>query len=153
MKKLLFVLSTSILLIACQQKNTTPIEETTVDLPSQNEINEETEELKISSAHLLLSPALFKAKLDNKEDNVVLIDVRTSQELAESGKIEDAINIDFYASDFEQQIKAIDVETPIMIYCRSGNRSGQAAAMLKEWGYKQVYDLKGGFLAWTEANY
>jgi rhodanese-related sulfurtransferase len=40
-----------------------------------------------------------------------------------------------------------------MLFCRSGGRSGEAASLLKEMGFKQVYDLNGGYNAWLEAGY
>lgn len=112
----------------------------------------ESEELEIASAHLLLSPALFKVKLENGGD-YLLLDVRTAEELAENGFINGAKNIDYYAADFNEQIEAMNRNVPVMLYCRSGGRSGQTAAMMKELGFKQVYDLNGGYNAWLEAGY
>ena len=81
------------------------------------------------------------------------MDVRTAEELAENGFIEGAKNIDFYAADFQVQIEAMNKDVPVMLYCRSGGRSGQTAAMMKELGFSQVYDLNGGYNAWLQAGY
>lgn len=86
----------------------------------------------------------FKAMLDG---DIQLIDVRTSQEVA-AGKIGDASNIDFYASDFKDQIAKLDKNKRTLIYCASGGRSGNAAQMMKSMGFKEVYDLQGGYRGW-----
>lgn len=86
------------------------------------------------------------AKLVN-EGNGLVLDVRTDQEF-NSGHIEGATQIDFFSPDFQQKIKALDTNKPVYVYCRSGNRSGQAAKMMKQLGFKEVYNLQGGVGAW-----
>ena len=102
---------------------------------------------KIESAHLKLVPSLFKMKLENSP-GITLLDIRTAEELAENGFIEGAQNLDFYNPGFKNKIEAMSRDMPVMLYCRSGGRSGEAAAMMKEMGFKQVYDLNGGYNAW-----
>ncbi|MCB9053053.1 MAG: rhodanese-like domain-containing protein [Lewinellaceae bacterium] len=81
-------------------------------------------------------------------DGRQLIDVRTPEEYNE-GHIEGAVNIDFYADDFEQQLQQkLDKGKPVLLYCRSGSRSAQSAEQMKALGFKEMYDLKGGFMAW-----
>lgn len=76
------------------------------------------------------------------KQGAVVIDVRTAEEFA-SGHLENAINIPF------QQIVAganhykLAKDTPIMLYCRSGNRSGKANQMLIQQGYTQTYNGGG----------
>ena len=80
-----------------------------------------------------------------------LVDVRTPEEYAE-GHIRDAVNIDWQADDFMQQVAAkLDKDCPVMVYCRGGKRSAAAYAKLDRAGYR-VYNLLGGFMAWTEAS-
>lgn len=97
----------------------------------------------------LIVAAEFKTKVENKK--VQLIDVRTPKEYNE-GHIKDAENIDFYDPTFYNQMNNLNKDEPIYIYCRSGGRSGNAAAQLKEQGFKEVYDLKGGILNWKKQN-
>lgn len=82
--------------------------------------------------------------------NGLLLDVRTNQEYAE-GHLKGSKQIDFYRPDFKTQLEALDKETPVYIYCRSGGRSGNAAKMMKDMGFKEVYNLEGGIGAWQRA--
>ena len=85
------------------------------------------------------------------DTNVVVLDVRTASEFAEE-HLERAINIDYHQSDFVEKAKAtLPLDKKIAIYCRSGRRSAGAAGKLSEEGYKLV-NLKGGIIAWKEAN-
>ena len=80
-------------------------------------------------------------------DDVEVIDVRTPEEFAE-GHIDGAVMIDFYADSFADDIAALDPDATYLVYCRSGNRSGQTTALMAELGFDQVYDLDGGVIAW-----
>ncbi len=82
-----------------------------------------------------------------KADSVVLLDVRTPQEYAE-GHIDGALNINIQSDDFRQRAeKELSKDSTILIYCRSGRRSMEAAGILSELGYK-VVNLKGGIIEW-----
>ncbi len=54
-----------------------------------------------------------------------------------------------YRSDFREEVAKLDPNVPVYVYCRSGNRSGQAAKMMKSMGFKTVYNLEGGMGAWA----
>lgn len=83
-------------------------------------------------------------------DEVQLVDVRTPQEV-DQGTIAGAMHIDFYADDFQAQLEEkLDKDKPVYLFCRSGNRSNQAANMMAEMGFTKVYDLDGGWIAWSE---
>lgn len=77
------------------------------------------------------------------------VDVRTPEEVAD-GTIAGAINIDFKADDFLSKFSALSKDQPVYLFCRSGNRSGQATELLIKEGYKEIYDLKGGYSAYDE---
>ncbi|MBQ6751036.1 MAG: rhodanese-like domain-containing protein [Bacteroidaceae bacterium] len=82
---------------------------------------------------------------------VVILDVRTAEEYAE-GHIPGAILIDQSKEDFVDQAKhLLPKDKTIAIYCRSGRRSANAAGKLVGAGFKCV-NLKGGIMAWKEAN-
>ena len=85
------------------------------------------------------------------DTNVVVLDVRTAAEFAE-GHIQRAILIDQGQRDFVEKAKAaLPTDKTIAVYCRSGRRSANAAGRLADVGYKCV-NLKGGIIAWQEAN-
>jgi len=82
------------------------------------------------------------------EKDVQLIDVRTVREF-NSGHIEGAINVDFFLrNNFLKYFKTLDKDKPIYLYCRSGVRSQNSAKVLVQLGFNEIYDLKGGILAW-----
>ena len=80
-------------------------------------------------------------------DGVTVIDVRTPEEFA-AGHIDGATMIDFYADTFADQIGALDQDATYLLYCQSGNRSGQAVALMQQLGFRQVYDMAGGVVAY-----
>jgi len=84
------------------------------------------------------------------DPNVVVLDVRTFDEFKD-GHLEGAVNIDQAQSDFIQKAKeAMPSDKTIAVYCRSGRRSASAAERLAAEGYEAV-NLKGGIIAWKEA--
>lgn len=93
----------------------------------------------------LVSADAFKELM--KVENSQLIDVRTPEEYAQ-GKIGDAKNINFYDGDFRDRIAGLDKKAPVLIYCASGGRSGKAVSMMKEMGFVEIHELKGGYRAW-----
>jgi len=72
-------------------------------------------------------------------DSRVVIDVRSPAEVAE-GAITGAAVLDFNSGEFEAKIRDYDRNTAYLVYCRSGNRSGQAVAIMKELGFTDVID-------------
>ena len=84
-----------------------------------------------------------------KGDSVQLLDVRTPLEYAE-GHIAGALNINVQSDDFQQVAeKELSKDSTILVYCRSGRRSMNAAEILTKLGYK-VINLKGGIIEWRE---
>ncbi len=90
-------------------------------------------------------------KLISTDKTVQLIDVRTPQEVA-SGYIVNAININSAEADFQAKLSNLDKSKPVAVYCGVGGRSGRAAALLTQMGFKTVYDLEGGMTAWKSQN-
>jgi len=88
----------------------------------------------------LVSPAESVALVGG---GVTVIDVRTPEEFAD-GHLDGATLIDFYDADFAEQIAELPADQEYLVYCRSGNRSGQAVQIMEGLGFDQVYDLDGG---------
>lgn len=80
--------------------------------------------------------------------NAVILDVRTEEEI-EEGYIAGAQFIDFYqGAGFLEAIDALDKSKSYYIYCRSGNRSGQACAIMNSRGFENTFNLAGGIQEW-----
>jgi rhodanese-related sulfurtransferase len=79
----------------------------------------------------------------------VIIDVRTAPEFS-SGHMENDINIDIYKTDFKSSISALDRNSKYLIYCQTGIRSAQAARIMDDLGFKEIYDLNGGIAQWIQ---
>jgi rhodanese-related sulfurtransferase len=78
-----------------------------------------------------------------------LIDVRRDHEFAE-GHLAGARQIEM--NDLTAQSESIPKDRTVVFYCRSGNRSGMAAAAFREAGY-DAHNMAGGITAWAEAGY
>ena len=79
---------------------------------------------------------------------VVILDVRTPAEFA-SGHIAGAVNVDFESGSFDQDIQKLENSKTYAVYCRSGNRSGQATSIMAKNGFSSVFNLNGGVIDWT----
>ncbi len=94
-----------------------------------------------------LSQEEWVAQLE-KDDNACILDVRTDDEVAD-GYIPDAKHIDIYlGQEFIDQLQELDKSKNYYVYCRSGNRSGQACAIMNSIGFENVFNLEGGFMNW-----
>jgi rhodanese-related sulfurtransferase len=82
------------------------------------------------------------------ESGVVILDVRTPGEFAE-GYIEGARMIDFQGGSFETEIASLDKNATYAVYCRSGNRSGQAVKIMQDAGFLNLINLEGGVIDWA----
>lgn len=94
----------------------------------------------------VLTPTEFHDAITQNKD-VQLVDARTLPEF-EEGHLQDALNIDVLETDFSTKAEKLDLQKPVYVYCRSGKRSAKAAEILKELGFKEIYDMQGGYLQW-----
>ena len=99
-------------------------------------------------AETSLNPEDFIIKYKTTR-NAILLDVRTEAEVKE-GALPNIQNI-VYDDSFGDKLDGLSKETPIFVYCAAGKRSAKAAEIMKEKGFKEVYQLKGGLNAWKEA--
>lgn len=112
---------------------------------SDAQVKSTTENSQESTINQVVSAKEFKEKLG--DENIQLIDVRTAEEY-NAGKIGNASNIDFYGDNFQNELEKLDKSKPVMVYCASGGRSGKTANIMKSMGFKEVYDLSGGYKGW-----
>jgi rhodanese-related sulfurtransferase len=101
-----------------------------------------------SSSAIDLSVTEFSAKV--AEAGVITLDVRTPGEFAE-GYIQGARLIDFQSGNFENEIATLDKNATYAVYCRSGNRSGQAVRVMQDAGFTNVFNMNGGVIDWANA--
>ena len=95
-----------------------------------------------------LSQSNWTTQLESDSKSVIL-DVRTDQEV-EGGKIPKALHIDIYkGQEFISELEKLDKTLSYYVYCRSGNRSGQACSVMQKMGFESTSNLVGGFLKWT----
>ena len=97
-----------------------------------------------------LVPPTIAADVLTDQVDVVVLDVRTPEEFAEA-RIAGAINVDYYAADFRDQVDQLDKDVTYVLYCRSGNRSEDANRIMRELGFAEVYEVDGGIVAWNGA--
>ncbi|SDS01618.1 Rhodanese-related sulfurtransferase [Formosa sp. Hel1_31_208] len=82
------------------------------------------------------------------DKNAVILDVRTPEEVA-LGIIPNALHIDIYKGQgFIDEVKQLDTSKNYYVYCKVGGRSGQACSVMNQLGFKNTYNLIGGFTAW-----
>jgi rhodanese-related sulfurtransferase len=89
------------------------------------------------------------AKLAADKGNAIL-DVRTSREYA-AGHLAGALNLDIHSPDFEKKAGEIGKDKTCLVYCASGVRSVKACKVLGQLGFVKIYNLPGGFGAWSQA--
>ena len=133
MKKIVILTFLLATLFACgnAKTNSTETENTTTS-------TEQTPSVKVLSQENLATKM--------QDSNVVVIDVRTPQEVS-SGYIKGADKfIDINGSNFQSEINNLDKSKTYIMYCRSGARSGRAADYMIENGFTDVYNLSGGIL-------
>ena len=103
-------------------------------------------------ANELWSVTELKTKIDQSNEPLVLLDVRTVEEF-ESGHIRNSINI-----PHEILLSNIDLvseynDEQLVVYCRSGKRASLVIEALKKHGFTDVVDIEGDILAWSQSNY
>jgi len=86
---------------------------------------------------------------ENKD--ITLLDVRTEDEFS-SGHLAHALNININDAGFTGEVEKLDKNKPVYVYCLSGGRSSNAATYLAQQGFKEVYNLQGGIIAWKNAD-
>jgi len=89
-------------------------------------------------------------------NGAVLVDLRDSAELAQTGKAAGSVHIPRGSLEFKADLssptaeKSLAFDKPVILHCASGGRAALAGKLLKDMGYEKVYNL-GGFKDWVEA--
>lgn len=83
-----------------------------------------------------------------KDKNSIVIDVRAPEELSD-GSVPGYKMINYFDPSFQSKIAQLDKSKTYLVYCRSGNRSGNACKAMAQMGFENLYNLKGGISAWN----
>ncbi|MDY0260342.1 rhodanese-like domain-containing protein [Desulfovibrio sp.] len=106
---------------------------------------------------LLAVPALARdisvqdaaALLQNPPQGLVIVDVRTPAEFRE-GHLPGAVNMDYFGGPFETQIQSLPKTAPVLLYCRTGNRSGSAYDVMTKAGIGNILHMNEGITKWQQ---
>ena len=90
------------------------------------------------------------AKFTKEKKTLLIIDVRTKEEY-DREHFPKAKLINFFESDFEKKLKGLDKDKAYLLHCQSGGRSRGALKKMRALGFKEVYHLDGGILAWKKS--
>ena len=105
-----------------------------------------------AASHLTPQEAHELIQTHRTNANFVILDVRTPGEFSE-GHLANAINIDFYADTFRQEMNQLERGKTYLIYCRRGVRSDRTLRMMQEMGFRRVYNLLGGTTRWQQEGF
>ncbi len=97
-----------------------------------------------------ITPRLANSFLMLSSVQIRFIDVRTPAEYA-AGHVPSATNINYSASNFKEKISLLDRSDRYTVYCKSGYRSNLARNIMKELGFKYVFNITDGYDAWVAA--
>ena len=86
------------------------------------------------------------------ENPGVVIDVRTRKEYQDGHLKEADYQFDLLSGEFEEKLSSLDKDNTYYLYCRTGNRSGKAANLMKERGFDKVYNI-GGYHSLVEGGF
>ncbi len=108
-----------------------------------------TEFRNLTQKFMTVGPSAAISVINKGE--TVLLDVREMSEI-KSGMLNNAIHIPL--SNIKSRISELDKykDQTIVVYCRSGNRSGSICRTLSGRGFTKVYNLAGGIMAWEDAH-
>lgn len=91
------------------------------------------------------------ARMAGGDEAPVVLDVRTPKEFAE-GHVPGAINISHDELEARLPELEADRDRDVVVYCRSGKRTGLALDVLEKAGFKRLYHLEGDYLGWAAAS-
>ena len=89
------------------------------------------------------------ALLQNPPQGLVILDVRTPAEFRE-GHLPGAVNMDYFGGPFETQIQSLPKTAPVLLYCRTGNRSGSAYDVMTKAGIGNILHMHEGIIKWQQ---
>ena len=110
----------------------------------------------VEAANAVVPKVSGKEAQEMAAQGAVIVDLRDSAELAQTGKIAGAVHIPRGSLEFKADLssptaeKSLAFDKPVILHCASGGRAALAGKLLKDMGYQKVYNL-GGFKDWVES--
>ncbi len=94
-----------------------------------------------------LSPEVFREWMERA--GVELLDVRTREEF-ENSHLSGARNLDYLGEGFLDELEQLPPDRTYLVYCRTGRRSVRTCTLMRNAGFRNIFHLDGGLLAWEE---
>jgi phage shock protein E len=98
-----------------------------------------------------INAADFKAEMEQKKG--MLIDLRTPDEIKNTGTIKGAVEMDFLSTEFDGKLDKLDKKQTYYVYCAGGGRSAECAQQMIDKGFPNVINLQKGMSEWMKAGY
>lgn len=97
-----------------------------------------------------LEPQKYLELIEENKNNpeFVILDVRSPEEHAQ-GHIKDSVLLQLGSPEFNQKLGEMNKNKTYLVYCRSGIRSSKAAKIMDKMGFKNIYNMKKGFMNWS----
>ena len=90
------------------------------------------------------------ARLRSPPEGLLVLDVRTPGEFRQ-GHLTGARNLDFFGGRFDLDVAALPKDRPVLLYCRTGQRSAGAQEALEQAGIRNILHMNQGIEAWEKA--
>lgn len=97
-----------------------------------------------------ITPADISSVISSEK--TVIIDLRNEKKFAD-GHIKGAINAEYHEATFLRDIKNIDKERTVILYCGEGIKSDKAADIMKKEGFRNIKILSGGYARWLSEGF
>jgi rhodanese-related sulfurtransferase len=104
----------------------------------------------VKNVNVAQAQELIQANQSNT--GFIILDVRTPEEYA-AGHIANAMNIDYSAPNFSDEVNRLDKTNTYLVYCHTGARSAAASQVMQGLGFKDIYNMTGGITDWQAAGY
>ena len=110
----------------------------------------ETPKTAVKHVEAAAAKELLDVAAEKKDGKTVVLDVRTPEEFKD-GHLAGAVNIDFMARDFPDQVAKLDKTKTFVVHCQSGRRSKKSLETFQKLGFKSIVHLDNGFSGWQKA--
>ena len=102
----------------------------------------------------MLNPekAFKKIKLNADNSDFFLLDLRPPEKV-NTAKFSDSIHLDYNDETFDDELEKLDRNKIYFVFCTKGLKSNITVEMMEDLGFKEVYGLSGGLIAWYKKGY